>query len=260
MDNRYLIEIQYLGFRYHGWMKQPGVKTVESMVEKTLGFVFGHGDFKILGAGRTDAMVSAQHFAFALFTPSALPPDFLSRFNANLPPDIRALAVRPVDESFNILQSPRVKEYRYFFATDPKPHPFCAPLLAHFPGRLDINAMAEGARCFEGRHNFVKYCTKPGENTQLVREILHCRILENTELTASFFPDQTWMLSIRSKGFLRYQIRLIMGQLAALGRGEISLDTLCASLSGQDPTPLKTIAPASGLMVHGISFNGEPFV
>ena len=62
--NYYLVHIQYLGFRFHGWQRQPGVKTVESMVVKTLAFILGHEDFKILGAGRTDAMVSAGDAAF----------------------------------------------------------------------------------------------------------------------------------------------------------------------------------------------------
>jgi tRNA pseudouridine38-40 synthase len=68
----YLIHIQYLGFRFHGWAKQPNVKTVHQFIDKTLPYVLGHNDFKTLGSSRTDAMVSANHFVLELFLKEAL--------------------------------------------------------------------------------------------------------------------------------------------------------------------------------------------
>lgn len=256
-ENTYLIEIQYLGFRYSGWMKQPRVKTVEAMVEKTLAFVLGHKDFRILGAGRTDAMVSALHHAFALYINTPLPAGFLDEFNANLPPDIRALDLGPVtDADFNILQSPRIKEYAYYFAAGEKLHPFCAPFMAGFPDALDLDTMAAGARLFEGPHYFGQYCTQPGADTVLDREISRCRLVENTALTANFFPETSHVLQVHGRGFLRYQIRLIMGQLVRLGRGEISLDEIRTSLTREGAgDPLPTIAPASGLILERVRFH-----
>src|SRR5665811_1540852 len=92
----YLIKIQFLGYRLHGWQKQPNLKTVESLLQKTLKFVLEKQSFKILGAGRTDAMVSAQEAAFELFLDKSPLDDFsefLKLFNKNLPPDIRALHI-----------------------------------------------------------------------------------------------------------------------------------------------------------------------
>jgi len=59
----YLIHVQFLGFRYSGWQKQPNQKTVEGMLVKTLKFVLPNAKFKILGAGRTDARFSALNTA-----------------------------------------------------------------------------------------------------------------------------------------------------------------------------------------------------
>ena len=56
----YIIEIQYLGFRFHGWQKQPEVNTVQRMIERTLSYVLEHKKFKTLAAGRTDAKVSVN--------------------------------------------------------------------------------------------------------------------------------------------------------------------------------------------------------
>ncbi len=65
----YLIEIQYLGFRYSGWAKQPGQKTIHGYIDKTLGFVFDKSvTFKTIGCSRTDALVSAEPNYFQFFS------------------------------------------------------------------------------------------------------------------------------------------------------------------------------------------------
>ena len=108
----YLIKFKFLGFRYHGWQKQPGVKTVQSMIEKTIQFVLGpDANFKTLGASRTDAMVSARDFPMELFLYEELDESFLDEFNKNLPADIHALSIEQVDSKFNVIQDVVSKEY-----------------------------------------------------------------------------------------------------------------------------------------------------
>ena len=254
----YLLNIQYLGYRLHGWQKQPGLKTVEGLIKKTLKFVLPETRFKILGAGRTDAMVSAQDAAFELFLeekPLKDPGAFLDLFNLNLPPDIRATGIKEVDPHFNIIKDPINKEYLYLFAFGEKSHPFCAPLLSTFLGPLDLELMRTGARMFQGKHNFRNYCTKPTAHTIVERELEVCEIVENEQITASFFPEDTYLLRIRSQGFLRNQIRLIMGTLVQLGRGEIALEDIEASLQPGNEVLINYIAPGSGLILNQINFH-----
>ncbi len=252
----YLIHIQYLGFRYHGWLKQPDVKTVELMLEKTVKFILGHTRFKILGSSRTDAKVSANHSAFELFVHEPLDSDqLLMDFNRNLPNDIRVLKIEEVDRAFSIINAPRTKAYIYLFSFGEKAHPFSAPLICSFQDDLDIDLMKEGALLFQGKHNFRKYCTKPKPGTVFEREVPVSRIEENTVFTASFFPKKSYAYHIHSKGFMRYQVRLIMGQLFSLGRGEIGLDDIKETLEGHDSKPLRHIAPSSGLVLNHIEFD-----
>lgn len=251
----YLIHIQYLGYRYHGWLKQPELKTVEFMIEKTAGFVLGHTSFKILGSSRTDAKVSANHSAFELFVNEPLNVDqFLVDFNLNLPNDIKVIGIEEVDKKFNIINAPRIKEYTYLFSYGEKCHPFSAPLISSFQDYLDIDLMKEGALLFQGRHNFIQYCTKPRPGTLFDREVLVSKIEENTMYTANFFPDVSYVYRICSKGFMRYQVRLIMGQLLSLGRGEIGLTDIEESLKGENKQPLRHIAPSSGLILNKVEF------
>ncbi|GHA31568.1 tRNA pseudouridine synthase A [Salinimicrobium marinum] len=220
-------------------------------------FVLGEVRFKILGASRTDAMVSAQEAAFELFLddePLENLEEFLTIFNKNLPQDIRATTIQEVDEKFNIIQHPKKKEYIYLFAFGAKSHPFCAPLLATFQEDLDIDLMKKGAKLFKGKHNFRNYCTKPTEHTILEREVEDCEIVKNTLIIANFFPEHSYALKVSGTGFLRNQIRLMMGALVLLGRGELSLEYLQKSLSPDIHDPITYIAPGSGLILNKIDF------
>ncbi len=251
----YLIHIQYLGFRYHGWLKQPGLKTVEFMVEKTLAFIL-EGAFKILGTSRTDSKVSANHSAFELFTNTPLDTEtFLIELNLNLPNDIRVLKIKAVDKAFNIINTPKVKEYLYLFSFGEKPHPFSASLISSFQDHLDIDLMKQGAQLFIGEHDFRRYCTKPRPGTQFKREIRVSQIEENRAFSASFFPEESYAYRVQSRGFMRNQVRLMVGQLLSLGRGEIGLKEIRESLRGKECRPLRHIAPPSGLILNKIEFD-----
>ena len=252
-----MIQLQYLGFRYSGWQKQPQQRTVEGMITKTLKFVLEGQKFKILGAGRTDAKVSAINTAFELFleeTPIEDHQKFLEVFNMNLPPDIKALEIKEVDALFNIIQNAKTKEYVYLFSFGSKHHPFCAPFMANFHENLDVEIMKEGAQLFVGTHNFSAYTARLRENTDVMRTIESCKIKPNTLLTANFFPETSYALYVTGKGFMRYQIRMIMGALVQLGRNELQLQDVKESLCDSNNLQLTFVAPGSGLLLNHLEF------
>lgn len=252
----YLVRLQFLGFRYSGWQKQPGQKTVEQMLQKTLKFVISEGNYKILGAGRTDAKVSALDAAFELFTdkPVGDLDEFQIFFNKNLPPDIRITAISETNKHFNIIQNSKEKEYVYLFSYGEKNHPFAAPFIANIPEVLDIDLMRKATKLFEGKHDFSTYTARLQENTQAVRTIKSCEILQNSILEANFFPKASYALHVKGKGFMRYQIRMMMGALIQLGRGEISLTDIEESLKRNNSIQLSFVAPGSGLLLNKLHF------
>lgn len=253
----YLIQLQYLGFRYSGWQKQPNQKTIEGMLAKTLRFVLSDTKFKILGAGRTDSKVSALDANFELFVEESSITDFdvfLFEFNKNLPPDIKALTIKEVDAEFNVIQDSKTKEYVYLFSYGQKNHPFCAPFLANVIEDLDIELMKKGASLFVGTHNFKTYTARPQENTTFTRSIALCEIKENTLLNANFFPKNSFALHIMGEGFIRYQVRMIMGALILLGKRQLSLDDIGKSLKEDYDGQISYVAPGSGLLLNTVEF------
>lgn len=248
----YLIKLQYLGFRFHGWQKQPELPTVERMVQRTLRFVFDHSNFKILAAGRTDARVSVNETLIELFlddAPIENLEEFLQEFNLNLPSDIRALSIEPTTADLNIIQVPKLKEYIYLFSHGEKFHPFCAPLMVYMKTELDIELMKTAARLFEGEKDFWSYTYKPTDTTDTQSTVDSCYIEENHLFTANFFPEKSFCFRVSGQGFKRHQVRLMMGILFDLGMGKITLEEFEKTLDGSNKIHLSHIAPSSGLML-----------
>ncbi|WP_369413835.1 tRNA pseudouridine synthase A [Lentiprolixibacter aurantiacus] len=257
--HHYLLRIQYLGFRYSGWQRQPEQKTVEGMLLKTLRFVLPGREYKILGSSRTDSRVSSLDGAFELFLEGQPLEDlskFMDHFNLNLPPDIRIFKILPVQQDFNIINDASYKEYHYLFAFGAKLHPFCAPLMAGFHGELDIPLMQKGASLFIGTHEFSSYTTRDQKGNQQKRKVILSELIPNTVFSASFFPDKSYIFKIGGHGFIRYQVRMIMGALVSLGSGELSLEQLRYSLVEPESLELTYIAPGSGLHLNKLQFKG----
>ena len=249
----YLLELQYLGFRFHGWQEQPNVLTVEKMLKRTLKYIMEEKWFKAIAAGRTDAKVSVNHTYVELFVEEKLEiSGFLTLLNENLPQDMRELNIIETDEKLNIIQHPKGKEYLYLFTFGEKPHPFSAPFMVHISGNLDIEQMKIGAKLFEGKHDFRSYCFRPTEKTQTKGAIEKCEIVENNLFTANFFPSKSYLLRVRGKGFKRHQIRLMMGALIDLGTGRTGLDFLKKTLRPENKIVLEHIAKASGLILNKV--------
>jgi len=254
-NNFYLIRIEFLGFRYHGWQVQPDLKSVEGMMNKTFEFIFQHQNFKVLGCGRTDAKVSANDFPLELFLNETVDTtNFLKELNKNLPFDIRAKSVAEIDADFNIIQHSKIKEYHYHFSFGEKSHPFNAPFIINYEEQLNIELMQEAVKEFVGIHNFKRFACKPNENTNLEREILTAVIEKNTTFTGSFTPQNSFVFKVSAKGFLRYQVRLMMGALIQVGKGDWSIEDLKNALINYEEDPINYNAPSSGLTLHKVTF------
>ncbi|QSE97832.1 tRNA pseudouridine(38-40) synthase TruA [Fulvivirga lutea] len=243
----YLLRFQFLGFRYHGWQKQPGLKTVQGMIERTTRFVLGEDvKFKTLGASRTDAMVSARDFPMELFTYQELSTNFLEELNKNLPADIHALSIDQVNSKFNVIKDVSSKEYHYQFTFNTTKNPFDAHLVTYVHQTLDIDLMKSAAELFLGEHNFAGFCY-PYEQVDKIRTIHSCKIDFDEERGLYIFK-------VISKGFMRYQVRLMIGVLFDIGREKLETSVLSEALKPGSSIKFDNRAPASGLILHRVNY------
>ncbi|MRH99383.1 tRNA pseudouridine(38-40) synthase TruA [Kriegella sp. EG-1] len=254
----YLVRIQFLGFRFSGWQKQPNQKTIEGMLLKTLKFILPNRRLKVLGAGRTDAKVSSLDGAFEIYLEGTPLPDlevFKADFNYNLPSDIKILSIVEKNSSFNVIKDVKLKEYVYLFSFGNKNHPFAAPFITNIQENLNLNLMVETAQLYKGKNDFSAYTVKQGKNKNNIREVVACDIRVNNLLKANFFPEESYALHIKANGFVRYQVRMIMGALIQLGKGAIDMKTIEQSLKPKNNIQLTYVAPGSGLLLNQLAFN-----
>jgi len=252
----YLLKIQYLGFRYHGWQKQPDLLTVERMMQRTLKYVLGRNNFKFIAAGRTDAKVSVNETYVELILKEESLTDlqeFHKLFNENLPQDIRLLEIIEKADQTNIIQAPKLKEYIYLFSFGEKHLPFCAPYMIIAKGVPIIELIQKKAAFMQGTHDYRNYAYKASAETQTVMTIESSVIEENTLYTANFFPKHSYVFRVVGAGFKRHQVRLMMGALFDLGSGVLSWEAFEKSLDGKIPFKLTHIAQASGLILQEVN-------
>lgn len=251
----YLFYIQYLGLRYHGWQKQPGLKTIQGKLEKVVRYILGHEDFTILSAGRTDSGVSCHRGAFELFNIAEIDlPSFIDQVNENLPDDIRLLEGKRVSLDFNIIQDVSAKEYRYYFTAGEKFHPFAAGNLTYFTGELNIDSMKAAADIFVGEHDFRRFCAKQKQSDNYRREIFESEILEDSLILADGSEVSRYSYRVKGKGFLMHQVRLMMGSLLEVGKGIITIADIQEALKSHETSPLSGKVSANGLVLYDVEF------
>ena len=250
-SKKFLIRLQFLGFRYHGVQKQTAYQSIQGRIESILVEHFPERDFLTRFSSRTDAMVSAEESYCLIMSDTLFSQAELEAALFKLPPDIYVFDVRAVGDDFTLLRKIKTKVYRYYFSHAQRTgYVFAAPFMTILHEELDIDLMKKGAALFIGTHYFENYCYKPRPGTLFERTIESSEIKDNNFFTASFFPDKSYVFEISSHGFMRGQVRLMMGALFRLGKKEIKLSELESSLKSHDPSFVKWMVPSSGLILH----------
>lgn len=240
---RVKMTVAYNGADYFGSQVQKETEqTVNGQIEKALRTL--HIDTKVQASGRTDRGVHAtrQVIHFDL-------PEFwndLEKLKRNLlrslPKSIAIRRIDEVDESFHARYSAKKRAYRYIISTQ-TPNPFLADLVTYVD-HLDEAKIKEAITLFEGEHDF-EYFKKSGSDTEnFVREVYKTRVYNHKGYTVLYFE---------ANGFLRSQIRLMVGFLLAVSDGRYTKEELRAQLALQQQYKLKP-APHEGLYLCNIKY------
>jgi tRNA pseudouridine38-40 synthase len=247
----YRVTISYKGTNYRGWQAQskgepdPEQATVQGTIHQVLRRISKYQDCTISGTSRTDAGVHARGQVGKVSIPIQVDPDkLLQGMNSLLPSDIRILECSVCDADFNPKLAPTTKEYRYYFSSAPVADPVLGDLVAHVPGPLDLERMAEAAALFVGQHDFYNFYRRNSMTATTVRTLDRCEL---TEADLSPLGEQVHCLRICGEGFLKQMVRYIAGTLFEVGRGGVSLEQVSEYLAEHHEDKLCPKAKAHGL-------------
>ncbi|PAF41413.1 tRNA pseudouridine(38-40) synthase TruA [Helicobacter sp. 11S02596-1] len=221
---RLLAKIAYDGSAFSGFARQrtQGIMSVSERIEKALK-TMGIED-EIIGAGRTDKGVhaTAQMISFCVRKDSNLA-KIKTLLNQKLSPHIFIKSIQEVPMDFHPRFQAKRRAYRYIFGNE-----FKNPFISKYVSKEkygDIGRIAEGLELFLGRHQF-SYFKKQGSQTKSdVREIFVARLYQHKILSEIYN-----VIYLEAEGFLRAQVRLMIGAVLAYSRGEISRDAIICQL------------------------------
>jgi tRNA pseudouridine38-40 synthase len=248
----YKLILSYKGTNYSGWQFQTAnSQTIQNYVEKVLRKIANYQEFQVIGASRTDTGVHAKGQTLKVTLPREIEPDkLLLGMNSKLPDDIRVLECQFVDKSFNVNRDVKSKEYHYYFSLNKVRGASLSEIILYQESDLNIDLMREACELIVGEHDFNGLCTG-GEGFNTIRNINYCSIEETSFLP---FEDKIFYLKIGASGFLKYMVRLIMGELLQVGLGELSLKDFSEIINSGNSRISKVKAAPHGLHLMNINY------
>ncbi len=240
----YRIDLAYEGTGFHGYARQPRVRTVQGELEAALFRLTGEVETAV--AGRTDKGVHATGQVVSFSSEADLDTGRLTRsLNRQLAPEIAVAAVTVASPDFNARFSARARAYTYLILNRATPDPFLARTAWHYETPLDIDAMNEGVAPLHGEHDFAAFCRKAGDRSTVRR------------LDAVAWTDRgsgLVALDISASSFCHQMVRSVVALCVEIGRGRVEPDRVSGILASRNRQQAKGAAPAHGLTLVRVDY------
>jgi tRNA pseudouridine38-40 synthase len=239
------LTVAYDGTDFHGWQRQPGLRTLQEVVEDALTELTGTRP-QTNASGRTDAGVHALgqvvHF-LTIATHSNQ--TFVRALNAILPHDVRVLAAQEKPQAFHATLDARSKRYRYAIDNGTIADVFQLRYRWHLPALLDDAAMGRAGRFLLGRHDFRSFETEWPNRMSSVRTIFDLTVERVGSLVT---------IEVEADGFLYNMVRSIVGTLTLVGTGKRAEAWVADVLAGESRVLAGPTAPAKGLFLVKVDY------
>lgn len=205
---RYMITFSYDGTNFHGFERQDGYRTIQEELENVLKYINNNCDTKIIASGRTDKGVHAINQVLHVnINVNITEYKLKCAMNSLLPSDIHVINTKVVNDDFHARYMVKEKVYEYKLNMG-EFNPCDRNYIYQFNKNLDIDKMNEAVKYFIGIHDFKAFTPNKDKRDNYVREIYDALIkVENDILTFTF----------RGNGFIKYQIRNMVGLLIEIG-------------------------------------------
>ncbi len=242
--------IAYDGTDFHGWQRQPELRTVQGVIEQAIRRAVRQ-QIELIGSGRTDAGVHAAGQVANFTAETAIPASRLRKaIGSRLPKDISLIEAADASRGFDARSSAQSKLYCYRIhnaADRPVTH-LAQRQTYHFWNPLDVERMREAARRFVGMMDFAAMASKGSERETTVRTVVRCEVER--------WYDEV-RVSVEGCGFLYNQVRNMVGTLIEVGRGHWPPEQVAEILAGADRRAAGPTAPARGLCLRWVRYPAQ---
>lgn len=240
-----LLGLEYDGSRFHGWQRQPQLRTIQTEVERALSVVANH-PVEVICAGRTDAGVHAKE-QVAHFDTSALrdPYAWVMGGNQHLPQDISVLWARPVPEDFHARYSACSRTYRYVILNRPVRSALEKDYVTWVHRPLDEKLIQEATQYLLGEHDFSSFQGPDCQSPTPIRDLQELRVKREGHYV---------LIDLRANAFLHNMVRNIVGVLVKIGWGDLPPEWAAEVLAAKDRCQAAKTFPPQGLYFMRVDY------
>jgi tRNA pseudouridine38-40 synthase len=248
---RLRLDIGYDGSAFHGWARQPGLRTVQQVIEEALALALRLAEPPALTvAGRTDAGVHARGQVAHADVPAgqwhAAAASAVRRLARLLPGDVRVRSVLPAEAGFDARFGALWRRYSYRVCTDPAgPEPLRRHDTLWYPRALNLARLNEAALACLGEHDFAAFCrSRPGATT--VRMLLRFEWQQAEPGVA--------VATVTADAFCHNMVRALVGALLPVGDGSRPPGWPAQLLAARLRDPGVRVVPAHGLCLEEVRY------
>lgn len=240
------LTIEYKGTRYQGWQEQAAGRTVQGELRKAAEDYFGE-KVDLGGSGRTDAGVHALAQVAHLRTIRKRPLEQIQwELNERLPADIHVLNVDPRPERFHARHSALARCYLYQISM--RRTAFAKDFVWWVKAPINLNAIQNCARLFEGRHDFWSFTERPLEQGSTIVVVEKVQIVREADLI---------LIRLAASHFLWKMVRRLVGTLVQVGTGKLEPGKVEKLLKSHSAETGPWTAPSAGLFLERVLYPGD---
>ena len=243
---RIVCSVEYNGYGFCGWQKQPKTLTIQGLIEKAL-FEIAKKDIKTHASGRTDKGVHALGQVFHFDTTEVRPMHaWVKGVNAFLPESVRIQWAMIVDESFHARHSVKEREYQYLLVNDSyNSAPFHSNVGWTYY-KLNTKLIKLSCLKFKGKHDFTSFRSSECQAKSPIRTIKQFHYEEYGKFH---------LFTITADGFLHHQIRNMIATIIHIAKGSEPLEYISELLTKKNRKYAPPTFMPNGLYLTNIKYD-----
>ena len=246
---RYRLTIEYDGRPYSGFQAQAVLPSVQGTIEAAVKAFCGQ-ELRIAAAGRTDTGVHATGQVVHVDLERDWPAETVANaLNAHLVREaVSVLDAVVVSDDWHARFSANERRYLYRILNRRAPPALEAGKVWHVKKPIDAEAMHAAAQHLVGLHDFTTF------------RDMHCQAkspLKTLDVARVSRVGDEVHLEFAARSFLHRQVRSMTGTLVEVGVGRWTPADVRAALEAKDRTACGPVAPADGLYLTGVGYEGE---
>ena len=241
----YKIILEYEGTKFVGWQKQENGNSIQGTVQDAL-FKLSGNKTNVFGAGRTDAGVHAYAQVASFKLEKEIDTDVIrDGLNQHLRPNlISILVAEKVDEEFHARFSAKKRWYEYRIVNRRSPLTINANRAWCVHKKLNFEEMKIQSSFFIGKYDLNAFRSSHCQSRSTIKTIDNFEIKQN---------DENIIITVSAKSFLHSQVRIMVGTLVDIGKGNIN-KTIEAIINSKKRESAGQTAPAKGLYLKRIEY------